>query len=216
LLAKRDEMVAQGRRRLEDLEAWFTKLIDEYRGRRVKIGGTASDLFRVVLSGKAKGLKCDFAPGSIIMTGGGMKGYKDAPADWEQQIVDFFGVDRLCGMYGMSEGMGSAPLCSHGFYHFRPFTIVILLDGEMRELPREGVQTGRLAWFDLLAETSWGGFVTGDRVTMHWDEDCACGWKGPRIEKDVGRFFEIGGDEKISCAGSAQAYNEFMDFVSQV
>jgi len=26
----------------------------------------------------------------------------------------------------------------------------------------------------------------------------------------------MAGDDKISCAGSIQAYNEFMDFVSQV
>jgi hypothetical protein len=25
-----------------------------------------------------------------------------------------------------------------------------------------------------------------------------------------------GGDDKITCAGSAQAYNEFMDYVAQV
>jgi hypothetical protein len=171
----------------------------------------------VALAGKAKGLECDFAPGSLIISGGGLKGYKDPPPDWEDQIKRFFGIERMCGMYGMSEGMGSAPLCSHGFYHFRPYTIPIVLDEAMRELPRAGVQTGRLALFDLLAQTSWGGFITSDRVTMHWDEDCACGWKGPRIERDIGRIADgEGGDEKISCAGSAQAYDEFMEFVMQV
>ena len=84
-------------------------------------------------------------------------------------------------------------------------------------MPREGVHTGRLALFDILAETYWGGFVSGDRVTLHWDEDCACGWKGPYIEDDITRFAEMeGGDDKITCAGSQAAYNEFMDFVMQV
>jgi hypothetical protein len=113
--------------------------------------------------------------------------------------------------------MGTAPLCSQNYYHFMPHTVPILIDAEARELPRAGVQTGRLALFDLLAETYWGGFISGDQVTMHWDEDCACGWKGPRIEKTITRFAEMeGGDDKITCAGSAQAYNEFMDYVSQV
>src|SRR5690606_19645667 len=58
LLTKREEMIAQGRRRADDLEAWFAKMIDQYRGRRVKIGGSAADLIRVALSGKAKGLEC--------------------------------------------------------------------------------------------------------------------------------------------------------------
>jgi hypothetical protein len=113
--------------------------------------------------------------------------------------------------------MGIAPLCSQNFYHFMPHTIPILIDKDAQELPREGVQTGRLALFDLLAETYWGGFISGDQVTMHWQEDCACGWKGPRIEKTITRYAEMeGGDDKITCAGSAQAYNEFMDYVAQV
>jgi len=95
-----------------------------------------------------------------------------------------------------------------------PYTIPILLDRDARQLPREGAQTGRLALFDLLAETYWGGFISGDQVVMHWDEDCACGWKGPRIENNIARFAEMeGGDDKITCAGSQQAYNEFMDYV---
>ena len=80
-------------------------------------------------------------------------------------------------------------------------------------LPREGVQKGRLVFIDLLAESYWGGFISGDEVTIHWDEDSAIG--GPRIEKEVRRFSEAeGGDDKITCAGSAKAYNEFMDFVA--
>ena len=62
---------------------------------------------------------------------------------------------------------------------------------------------------------SRGHFISGDEVTMHWDEKCKCGHKGPRIEKTVRRFSEMeGGDDKITCAGTAQAYNEFMDFVA--
>ena len=61
------------------------------------------------------------------------------------------------------------------------------------------------------------GIITGDQVTMHWDEECGCGWKGPRIGKTITRFAEMeGGDDKITCAGSAQAYNEFMEYVMQV
>jgi hypothetical protein len=97
-----------------------------------------------------------------------------------------------------------------------PYTLPMLLDTEGNELPREGVHKGRLAVFDLLAESYWGGFISGDEVTMHWDERCACGWGGPRIEKSIRRYSEMeGGDDKITCAGSAQAYNEFMSFVME-
>lgn len=214
LLQKRQEMIEQGRRREQDLQAWFSKLIEEFRGRRVKISGTFGDLTRVALAGKAKGIKCSFAPGSIILSGGGMKGFKEAPADWKELIKEFFGIDKWCGVYGMSECAGFAPMCEQGYFHFMPYTIPILLDRDARQLPREGAQTGRLALFDLLAETYWGGFISGDQVIMHWDEDCACGWKGPRIENNIARFAEMeGGDDKITCAGSQQAYNEFMDYV---
>ena len=217
LLQQREQMIAQGRRREQDMEEWFTKLIEQYRGKRVKIGGTFADLTRVALRGKAKGLKCSFAPGSIINSGGGMKGYKDAPANWRELIQEFFGIDRISTVYGMSESIANAPLCSHGFHHFLPYTMPILIDKDAKELPREGVQTGRMALFDLLAETYWGGFISGDQVTMYWDENCPCGWKGPRISSDITRFADMeGGDDKITCAGSAQAYNEFMDYVMQV
>jgi hypothetical protein len=213
LLDKRDAMIAQAKRRNEDLEAWFSKLISDYRGRKVRIAGSGADLLHVTLAGKAKGLKCEFAPGTVVMSGGGLKSAQNVPPDWEQQVMDFFGVDKLARVYGMSESMGSAPDCAHGFYHIRPMTLPILLDEEYRALPREGVQTGRFAFFDLLAETYWGGFITADKVTMHWDDDCACGWKGPRVGMDISRMANPDGDDKISCAGSTDAYNEFLEFV---
>ena len=86
LLEQRRTMLEQGRRKDQDLEAWFSKLIKEFKGQRVKIGGTFSDLYRVAKAGLDKGMRCEFAPGSIMTGGGGMKGYKDAPADWEDQV----------------------------------------------------------------------------------------------------------------------------------
>jgi hypothetical protein len=217
LLEKRQVMIEQGRRREQDVEAWFTKLIEQFRGKRVRVSGNFGELTRIAMTGKAKGLTCEFAPGSILMSGGGMKGFKDAPADWQERIKAFFGIDRICKMYGMSECIGSVPPCTCGHYHFFPYTIPYILDRDANPLPREGVQTGRLALFDLLAETYWGGFISGDQVTMHWDEDCPCGWKGPYLEDNIARFAEMeGGDDKITCAGSAQAYNEFMDYVMNI
>ena len=89
------------------------------------------------------------------------------------------------------------------------------MDPDGNALPREGVQKGRLVLVDPIPRSYWGGFTSGDEVTMHWDEDCACGWQSPRIAKSIRRFAENeGGDDKITCAGSQQAYNEFMEFVA--
>jgi hypothetical protein len=217
LLQERKKLIEDGRRREHDLEQWFIKLADEFRGRRVRINGVSADLLRLALKGRERGIQCEFAPGSVLFTAGGLKEFKDAPADWEQILKDFFGIPRLSSFYGMTECMGYAPKCDAGSYHFFPFTAPMLLDAEGNVLPREGAQTGRFAFVDLLAESYWGGFITSDRVTLRWDGDCACGWRSPRIDPEIVRFSELeGGDDKITCAGSEEMYSEFMDYVSNV
>jgi hypothetical protein len=145
-----------------------------------------------------------------------MKGYKDAPADWEDQVKAFFGVRKIGNLYGFSECIGNAPMCDAGYFHFMPYAVPILMDADGAALPREGVQTGRLVLIDLVPTSYWGGFTSGDEVTVHWEDDCPCGWKGPHAEKTIRRFTDKeGGDDKITCAGSASAYNEFMDYVME-
>lgn len=215
LLQQREALIAQARRRDQDIEDWFFKLFDTFGGKRVKLGGTFADLIRTARSGIEKGLKPTFAPGSIIMTGGGMKGFKDAPEDWEGFVRDYFGIDTIGMFYGMSEVIGMSPRCGAGNFHIMPHTIPILFDSEMNMLPREGSQTGRYAFFDLLPETYWGGFISGDQVTVHWDEDCSCGWKQPYVGPEITRFAEMeGGDDKITCAGTAKVFNDFLEFVA--
>ncbi|MEJ5979581.1 hypothetical protein WG901_23215 [Novosphingobium sp. PS1R-30] len=215
LLEQRQQMLAQGRAKDSDLDAWFASLIQEYKGQRVKIGGTFADMFRVARAGLERGVKCEFAPGSIISGGGGMKGYKDAPDDWEEQIMQFFGVDFMGNQYGFSECIGNAPLCRAGFFHLPPYSVPLLMGAEGEALPREGAQKGRLVLVDLIPQSYWGGFTSGDEVTVHYDGKCDCGWDSPRVAKSIRRFGENeGGEDKITCAGSQQAYNEFMEFVA--
>ena len=214
LIEERRAMIEQGKRRHQDVEAWFDSLVERYRGQQVRIGGILPELLRLAMAGQEKGLKCEFAPGSVVTTGGGMKTLKNPPENWQEIILNFFGVERLSTLYGFSEIMSAAPECPNGFYHFFPYAVVMLMGENGEALPREGVQTGRLSVFDLLAETYWGAFVSGDEVTVHFDDDCGCGWTGPRLTKQIRRFSEKeGGDDKITCSGSAKAYDEFMDYV---
>jgi len=217
LLQAREDMMAQAKRRDQDIEAWFFKLFEEFRGQRVKLGGSFADLIKTANSGIEKGLKPQFGDGSFMMTGGGMKGFKDAPDDWEGYVKDYFGIDNIGMFYGMSEVMSMSPRCSAGNFHILPVTIPLVFDRDMNLLPREGAQTGRYAFFDLMPQTYWGGFISGDEVTVHWEEDCSCGWKQPYVGPVITRYSEMeGGDDKITCAGTAQAYNEFMDYISEV
>lgn len=217
LLAERARLIEAGRNRDADLRRWFTELAKSHRGERVRITGVTADMIQIALAGRDRGLKCDFAPGSVLFVGGGFKGLEDVPADWEEILKEFFCVDRVTSMYAMTESMGFPPLCPAGHYHFFPYTIPILLDIDGNPLPREGVQTGRLGLFDLLAESYWGGILSGDRVIIHWDDDCECGWKGVHIERDIRRFSEITGTEdRITCAGTEQVYSEFMDYIARI
>jgi hypothetical protein len=217
LLEQREQLVAWTSTREEGVERWLSQLAD-HRGQQLRIQGTSADLTRAALRGRELGIVCEPAPNSILVPGGGMKGYKDAPDDWEALLKDFYGVDRTYSFYGMSECLGYAPRCEHGFYHFYPYTLPVVLDENYEALPRSGVQTGRMALFDFLAESYWGGFITGDQVTMHWDYDCECGQGGPRIDGNITRFSDLTGgeDDKISCAGTTEAYNAFMDFVAEI
>jgi hypothetical protein len=117
--------------------------------------------------------------------------------------------------YGMTELNTYNIACSKGVYHVFPWNIPMVLDPDGTPLPRTGVQTGRAGYFDLLAQTYWGGILTGDRITVHYDEECGCGWKDPWIEDNIQRFTELmGGEDIISCAGVQSAYSDFMEYIS--
>jgi hypothetical protein len=214
LLEERKQLIEAARHREEDLQHWFEKLVVEFRGQKVLVGGTSADMVRLALKGKEVGLRVEFAPGSVLAIGGGFKGFKDAPANWKEVLHEFFGIQKMASFYGMSEMIAANPICDAGFFHVAPYTIPILLNEDAERLPAAGTQTGRMAFYDLLAETYWGGFISGDRVTITFDDDCTCGLRSPRVHSDITRFADLaGGDDKITCAGTAKAYNDFMDYV---
>ncbi len=81
-------------------------------------------------------------------------------------------------------------------------------------LPIEkGEYEGRAAFFDLSLDGRWGGVISGDKVSVRYGK-CDCGHQGPTIGYDIVRYSDLGDGDKITCAGSQQAYNEFMEFVA--
>jgi hypothetical protein len=103
-------------------------------------------------------------------------------------------------------------LCSAGCFHWPPTLVVFVLDPDTGEpLPRIGTQTGRLAAFDLCPESYWGGTITGDQVTVDWEEGCSCGRRGPRLMNDVTRYSRLRDDDKITCSKSADAYERAVE-----
>ena len=100
-------------------------------------------------------------------------------------------------------------------YHFCPYTIPLLLDAGGNVLPREGVQTGTSGLFDLLAETYWGGFITGDgsRCTGRMTATAA-GGAHASSETSRGSPSSRAAMTRSPAPAPSEAYSEFMEYVS--
>lgn len=215
LLARRAEW-EQSQRDMPDQQlAFINRMIKQLKGERVFVMSTSNLLYSAAKRGLEEGLSGVFAPDSVFMGGGGAKGVP-LPDDLEEVICKFFNTDRMIASYGMTEMNSFSVLCDHDRYHMLPFMTPYLLDLETGQpLPRKGKQTGRASFFDMTADSCWGGLATGDVVTIDWDTPCECGRTTYALEKQINRVSEIqGGEDKISCAATPQAQAEAMDFLT--
>lgn len=197
------------------LAAFFARIVDEIRGKRVYLLTTWTNLHSMAKAGLSRGLEGVFSPDSFIVTSGGAKGMSQ-PDGWRDEVLRFTGVKRLVEGYSMSEVAGSHFTCEHGHFHLAHTIIPFLLDPDSgRPLPRRGRQTGRAAFFDLGAEIRWGGFVTGDEITIEWDAPCPCGRPSRYIVGPIQRYSDKSGDDdKITCAATEASIHEAMHFLN--
>jgi len=220
LLKRREEFLKQQAQAPARFQAFFTAFAERFRGRRVMVLSSGwGQLYDMAVAGHGRGIRGVLAPNSLIMIGGGIKG-RVFPPDYQEIVRDFLGVPAMRDGYGMSECLASTRSCPQGKYHLQPWTVPYLLDPQSgAQLPRTGTQRGHLGLLDLLPRSYWGGFLTGDDVTLSWgdSEPCPCGRIGPYIHKDIRRFSEKqGGDDKITCAGAAEAHDRALDFINQL
>lgn len=217
LAARRDQFEQLQKEMPQQLEAFLERTAAELQGKRIFMAGTWNLFHGMATRGLAKGLEKMFEPNSIVSSGGGAKGMVPPP-NWQEDVCRFFGIESITMAYGMSEINAVHLMCERGRYHFVPWVIPFLLDPETGQaLPRRGTVTGRAAFFDLTAETRWGGFVTGDRITVDWDHACECGRKSAYIVGEIERFSDLkGGDDKITCAATESAHRDAMEFLTGV
>lgn len=215
LLARREEWEQSQKDMPNQQLAFVNRMIRELQGQRVFVMSTSNLLYAAAKRGLEEGLSGVFAPDSVFMGGGGAKGVP-LPDDLEDVICTFFNTPRMISSYGMTEMNSFSVLCDHDRYHVPPWVTIYLLDLDTGQpLPRKGVQTGRAAFFDMTADSCWGGLVTGDMVTVDWDTPCECGRTSHALEKKINRVSELqGGDDKISCAATPQAQADAMDFLT--
>lgn len=215
LLARRAEWEQSQKEMPAQQLAFVNRMTKELEGQRVFVMSTSNLLYQVAKRGLEEGVSGVFAPDSVFMGGGGAKGVP-LPDDLEEVICKFFNTDRMISSYGMTEMNSFSVLCDHDRYHILPWVTPYLLDLESGQpLPRSGKQTGRASFFDMTADSCWGGLVTGDVVTIDWDTPCECGRTSYAMEKQINRVSELqGGDDKISCAATPQAQADAMDFLT--
>ncbi|WP_325435348.1 hypothetical protein [Pseudomonas nitroreducens] len=216
LLAKKKSFDEQQAQMPQHLATFFDRMASELQGKRVYIGGTWSLLHNMAKAGLERGLEGVFHPDSYIATTGGAKGVVQ-PEGWREEVLRFTGARRINESYAMSEVVSGSHLrCEQGNYHFAHTVIPFVLDPQTsKPLPRSGQQTGRAAFYDLGADVHWGGFITGDEITVEWDQPCTCGRPSRYVVGAIQRYSEKnGGDDKITCAASDNSHREAMDFLN--
>ena len=186
------------------LDALIDKLI-ERRGEPMFIGGFWGQYWLIVQRARERGIGAgEFHPDTIITGGGGTKGV-EMPPDYEDQILDFFGIDpaNVQSGYGMSE-LSSALTEIDGRYRPPPWVIPLVLDdsGEKLVVQPEGLVEGRFAFLDTALDGRWGGVITGDHVTADFSErDISV------VPGSIERYSVLeGGDDKLTCAGTIDAF----------
>ena len=201
----------------DHLPRFFEQVVGELRGERVYVAATWNHLHAMATAGLSQGLEGVFSPDSFVQTTGGAKGMPQ-PEGWQDDVRRFTGVSRLNEAYQMSEVLATHSQCEAGHFHFAHTAIPFVLDPETSApLPRRGRVTGRAAFFDLGAELRWGGFITGDEITVEWDEPCSCGRPSRYVVGGIERYSEKnGGDDKITCAASEASHREAMGFLNDL
>jgi hypothetical protein len=215
LMARREQFLEEQKQAPLRMNAFFDALAAQLRGRSVAIMGSVPQIFDASVEGLKRGLENVFHPVSFVMAGGGFKG-RTLPEDWRETVTRFLGIPKLDDGFGMSEVVASMRACPNHNYHLHPFVVPFLLDPQTgTPAPRSGTHTGRMGVFDLNAQTYWGGFLTGDKVTLSFaDAPCGCGRVGAYIHPGVRRFSEAeGGDDKITCAGAPDAHDNAVNFI---
>jgi hypothetical protein len=229
-LGQKPELTAREEKLKEEMElspeqnqAHWDRFIDRIvvgqKGKAVLFFGAWIQVYQLAAACKIRGVKIEWAPGSVIFTGGGTKGYV-FPDGWMDTIKETLGSlypDGFREMYAMSETSSSMICCSaEGNLHPLPWGIQHVADPETgRALPREGIQKGRLLVFDLLPGTYWSATASGDEVTVNWQGGCSCGRKGPYFHNDVRRIMDSRGANKVVSPRKWQAFERLEQFLIQ-
>jgi len=208
-IARFEEQQAARQKATETVVEEATNALIENRHLKLHITGMLGSMYQVAARVRERGYTGkDFQENTTYLAGGLKRA--QVPPNYMEIIFDTFNItrDRVCQAYGMQEMNTTAPRCKCGRYHLAPWVMLLLLDesGEhLIEPPAKGEVEGRAAFFDLSMDGRWGGVISGDKIRATW-EPCACGNRSPSVHEDIQRYADTAGGDKITCAGTIDAY----------
>ena len=209
-LAAFEKISAERQKAVDDAVGITAKAVVEARRSKLHVSGLWAGLYNVAKAVREMGYSAkDFNPENSIYVGGGLKRAR-LPDDYREFVYETFNIQpqRNYQNYSMQELHSGMPRCqAGGRYHVPPWVVPLILDEEGDNLLPliDGEYEGRAAFFDLSLDGRWGGVISGDKISINFSP-CACGNKGPSIRDNIVRYSDLGGDDKIGCAGTVDAY----------
>jgi hypothetical protein len=206
------EQLSAARQKAVDNAVGITaRAVVEARRSKLHLSGLWAGLYNVAKAVREMGFSAqDFHPENSIYVGGGLKRAK-LPDDYREFVYETFNIrpERNYQNYSMQELHSGMPRCQRGGrYHVPPWVVPLVLDqaGDNLLPIEDGEYEGRAAFFDLAIDGRWGGVISGDKISIDF-RPCACGNAGPSIRDNIVRYADLGGgDDKIGCAGTVDAY----------
>jgi hypothetical protein len=194
----------------DDRLRYFAEQLLEHCDEPMLFSAMFASLYRLVELMREKGA----APGDLtaqnaLTSGGGLKGTA-LPSDYREQCFAMLNIapERFLHYYSMQELNTRMPKCHEaGRYHVTNALALFVLDKDGEELAplSDGQAEGRAAFFDFTVDGRWGGTMSGDKVIADFGP-CPCGRRGPTILDDISRFSDLADGDKITCAGTMDAY----------
>lgn len=205
-------MRAEQERRQAEAEQVLEVMADrilERRNERMLFGTMMAQAWRFTETLRARGVQ----PGEIsgenaVYMAGGTKGVVLPPNhEDETRAMLNISAERFVQLYSMQEINLAMAKCTSGRYHAGPELVLLVLDdpGEALARPSDGEVEGRAAFFDTTIDARWGGIITGDNIRADL-KGCPCGKPGPSIHRDIARYANKVDGDKITCAGTMDAY----------
>jgi hypothetical protein len=190
--------------------AYFADQVIAHKDEAMLFSAMFPSLYRLVELLRERGATPgDLTGDNALTTGGGLKGMA-LPPDYREQCFAMLHLapERFLHYYSMQELNVRMPKCPEaGRYHVPTALALFVLDkdGETLAPISDGQVEGRAAFFDFTVDGRWGGTMSGDKVLAEFGT-CRCGRLGPTILDEISRFSDVADGDKITCAGTMDAY----------